>query len=228
MDWTVNDNNPSVRIVDDIVSNLKETLRGSNIKCKVTLSLYWEEITSPLGIVGPIGDRGPIGPCDLTDSSGVPPPDTRRVAEPKEVVVTIGFKMASVHAESLKKQKLKVTTNSRGQSLPTWRVTKLQNELPYCCGVYKRPGFDAAYNAMKALKPHLTETLFAKNEWQYNSGWDEELVSLELFHGWENCISTRQAFESVETGASYVELSLLAVDLDSNFDFITVFLSVLT
>lgn len=233
MEWKVQDSYTSIRIVDDIISSFKEWTRSNlGLKCKVTLSLceptFWMTTEEQAKLQGSEGSLA-IWPLISSELLLIPPPasppDTRKVAEPKQVVVSITFRMANVHADKLKTHALILTKNPRGETLPPWNVQRLGTRVPYCCAVYKRPGFDEAYIAMKALKPELTELTFAKNEWSYNSGWDEQLVSLELFHGWTNCLKTFKAFEPIDTGDSEVTLSLLAPDVNANLDYITALLS---
>lgn len=235
MEWIVHDNS-EVRIVDSIVSDLKDWTQAQGVRCKVSLSLcdsfFWLTAEERRELMGPVGNYGCEGPRGEMGSAGcrgiTSGDDTRPLADPKRVVVTIEFKLPSVHAHKLKDHKLVLTPNHLGEHLPTWQITSSYSRLPYCCGVYKRPGFDAAFNAMKALKSHLTETDFARDEHHSNSGWDEDLVSLELFHGWDNCLKTFTAFEQIETGESIVRMSLLAVDVSTNLSYITTQLSPFT
>lgn len=205
MDWIVIDNNPDIHIVDDIIANFRETLRNSGVKCKVTVQLaeqcHWtqskDEVLSLMR-------------NSSTTSGG-------ENADLNQIVVHIEFNMPTAIAEKLPEAKLAITTN-----LVPWSITPVYKDFPYCCGVYMREGFDDAYKAMHKLKPALTEQTFARNS---SSEWDEELVSVELFHGWDNCLATKVEQQSVETGESKVVLSLLGVDLDANITYITTLLS---
>lgn len=203
MEWSVIDNHPDITIVDDIIANFKETMRNSGIKCKITVELatYPEPKYNILSLM----------------TSSQTTRFNREPAKLQDILVNIEFNMPSAIAEKLAITKLSLTTD-----LTPWATTPIHKEFPYCCGVYKRPGFDDAYKAMNKLKPKLTEQGFARNE---HEQWDEELVSLELFHGWDNCIATKTAYERINTGESKVILSLSGVDLDANMTYITTLLS---
>lgn len=236
MEWIVCDQYSHLRIDDAVVANFKETLRNSEIDCKVVLQLvkhdFWNDAnvclpglegpTAEFGCVGSVGYEGPgcDGPSGPTTHV-----DDRKIANAEDVTVNIAFTMPNKQAKELERQKLEVSLNKRGESLPTWKVTKRTKQYPYCCGIYKKPGFDEAFKAIKALKSSLTEQTFARDEWNSNSGWDEELVSLELFHGWDNCLSTMTMYETSETGKSDVILSLLAIDVEPNMSYIMTLLS---
>lgn len=90
--------------------------------------------------------------------------------------------------------------------------------MPYLCGIYKRTGFDDAYNAIKILKPLMTEEIFARNH--YEDKLDLDLVEEDLFHGYNNCLTTHKADDYIDTGMSMVKLSLLSIDIAANLDYI--------
>jgi hypothetical protein len=67
-------------------------------------------------------------------------------------------------------------------------ITKYYNEV---FAYYKKPGFDNAYNAMKVLKPKLSEFDFTFTCGHDTYGLDEpdhDLATQELYHGDENCV----------------------------------------
>ena len=209
MEWTVADDHPSIKITDTIVSELKDWILTHNVLCTVHLSLcpptFW---LKPSDVMSE----------DLGSKNTV---DNRQFADSNNVVVTISFKLATIHAEQLKLHTLLLTLNHHGVSVPALTTTKIITYLPFCCGVYKRPGFDAAFNAIKVLKPKLTEYNFAR----FESEWDEALVSLELFHGLDDCMKTIKLFQSCDSNESNVEINLLAVDVNRNLSYITAILS---
>lgn len=234
MQWQVEDKYLPTRIDDKIVDELKCWLKDYNVQALVTLEhcdpYFWlttEQINSLQGPVGLIGARGPIRPSGATGPRGPSGPrteftvDERPVVGPASVVVSIKFILSNEHAEQLKSHKLNLTTNPRGETLPTWRIMRNQKQSSYCCGVYKREGFDNAFNAMKILKPHLTPETFAMVEYDY----DTYLVSLEPFHGHDNCLTTFRSSTNIDDVESTVILRLSAPDVLSNIKYLTTLLS---
>lgn len=226
MQWTVNDKYASTRIDDSVVSKFEEWVRNSGVKCDIKLEFvdpyFWLTQEERDGLRGPIGPHG----CDGINFPGTPNyVDNRPVTPSNRVQVNITFKMENERAKQLKNLPLKLTKNHIGNALQTWCIRPNRGHLQYCCGVYKKPGFDMAFNALKVMKPQLNESDFATTEYAHTSGWDDELVSLELFHGMDNCLKTFTANDFYDAGDSTVTLQLLAIDVNENFDYITTLLS---
>lgn len=237
MEWVIDDKYSSKRIVEtpDILT-LKQCMYDNGYKCKVNLSIcdssFWSEgidfggIIGPAGSVGAIGPAGAIGPVGprgfMNEDDRIKWETSRQVADAKEIVVTIKFVLSNANAEKIITHELVTSKNNKGRHYPTWNVTKMGEHVPYLCGLYKRKGFDAIYNAMKVLKPSITEELLARDE---EDGWDFDLVEANLFNGWNGCISTYTANDYIETGKSYVKLSLLSIDILKNIDYIKAILS---
>jgi hypothetical protein len=75
---------------------------------------------------------------------------------------------------------------------------------------------------MKKLKPKLTEKEFAmiyENEYGYDR-WDEDLVDLRLYDGSTDCLDVFTKYETIGAGKSYVYLTLLAIDIPQNLEYI--------
>jgi hypothetical protein len=248
MEWKVADNCSNDRIEDNVISGLKDWLQTSGAHCKVSLDLcdpyFWLTVeqrkamegsvgnygcAGPTGATGPCGPRGPIGLTGAMGSIGPGMQEAeRKIADPKRVLVKIEFSVTNEHAEQLKTYQLSLTKNHLGDTYPTWTMYKMQKELPYTCGVYKKPGFNEAFAAIKALKTTLTEESFARQPTRWDSdseGWDMDLVNLELFHGWTNCMKTFRSWTSVYSGDTLVRMCLLAPDVNTNLEYITTLLS---
>ena len=246
MDWVIKDEHAVTRIDDSIVSNLKQWLEKERYKVSVTLTHcdphFWlteDEVnvlqgacvgaTGATGATGAIGASGDVG----TNTTIITPEcaekkevkevkDERPVAEDKKVVVTISFDMATKYAELLRTHKLNLTENYRHQTLPVFDVDKIYKYVRYSCGIYKRPGFDTAFAAMKTLKPDLTPLTFACTTGDIGSpmNYDTDLVFVKPFCGHDDCLTVLRTGEEIDMGISSVYLSLLAVDVANNFEYL--------
>lgn len=131
--------------------------------------------------------------------------------------------MADTIADQIKNHQLIVSCNHFGESYPTWKIHKLPEAIPYKCGVYKVTGFDEALNALRVLKPNLTDKEFVYNNEECK--WDTDLTILRLYDGSENCLDTYTNYESINSNKSIVELTLLCLDIKNNFQYIKNILS---
>jgi hypothetical protein len=227
MEWTVQDQYASTKIVEtEALLELKQWIKDHHCQCKVYIKHcnpdFWltpeerKTIIGCVGVCGPCGPRGVIGPCGATDS------DLRAAVEPKRVLVTIQFVLSNIQAEKIVLKKLSTTVNHIGDSWPTWHASKSTESAPYRCGVYKRPGFDRAFEALKVLKSQLTELNFAKvtDDCCGREDWDSDIVERRLFDGMHDCLQTIIAYDTIDTGRSQVQLSLLAVDIAPNLEYL--------
>jgi hypothetical protein len=219
MQWTVQDQYAPTRIVEtEALLELKEYLTNSKSKYKVTL------------------DHGMWGYVDMCNhvKDTTKKEDTRPFAEPRNVEVTIVFVLPNTLAEKIATMKLSITKDRVGYSYEPWSVSKLTEDIPYTCGVYKRPGFDAVYQAIHVMKPNLTEIEFAQFQsfitpksddktslWNSTkSKWDLELVEHRLFDGMTDCLKVYIHDETIELGKSRVTLKLLAIDIAPNLEYL--------
>jgi hypothetical protein len=221
MEWTIQDQYTPTRIVEtEALLELKQWIKDHHCQC-------WVDIRhcNPVGTVEerrtlnrPLGAIGPYGPTGYDD--GIKREDTRVIAESKRVFVNIQFVLSNTQGEKIVLKKLPTTVNHVGDSLKPWHVSKLTEHVPYKRGIYKRPGFDRAFEGLKALKPQLTELDFAKASDDACKEWDSDLVECRLFDGMDGCLQTATACDIIETGKSRVTLSLLAVDIPENLEYI--------
>lgn len=228
MAWVIKDEHCSLRIDDTIVSKLKTWVSENKPECQISLELvqpyFWLTIEQSNNLSGPMGVEGPNGATDCLEL--VEKQDTRPAAEPRDVEVAIIFRTTEEDTKVLETSKLVLTKNPRGQSLHAWHFQSMDEPVKVCRGIYKRPGFDQAYEAMKVCKPNLTpESFCSPTTWDHDTNWDEDLVSVEPFHGHEDCIKTFSKVKYVPTGKTKVVLSLLAVDVEPNFEFLKTLLS---
>lgn len=222
MQWVINDEYYAKRIVETVetveILILKQCLQENGYKCKVCLTIcdpsFWRE--QFVEYVGPVGIVGPRG--YMNESDRIKQQESKQIADPRDIIVTIEFVLSDNNAEKICTHELAVTKNNNGEHFPTWNIIKIRESLPYMCGIYKRKGFDDAFHAVKIMKPHITEELFARD---YEGNWDLDLVEQTLFKGMDECI----VYENIETGKSYVKLSLLSIDILANIDYIKTILS---
>jgi hypothetical protein len=217
MDWNIDDQGYPTQIVESKhLLDLKYWMKNKNCKCKVHITrcspFFWmtkqeEELISSKGGVGWRGH-----------SIGNPKP----IVETKYIMITMTFQMSAKNAEIIKNTKLECTPNNRGEYLTTWKINPVTETISCTCGVYKRDGFDQAFNSMKILKPELTEKDFAKNGYGDH---DNDLVECRLFGGFDKCIDTYTKHENVETSKCLVSMSLLEIDIEKNMEFIKTLLS---
>ena len=103
----------------------------------------------------------------------------------------------------------------------SWRISPILTYLPYTCGVYKKPGFDQAFQSLQVLKPELTPENFARDEnYDGYGSWDSNLVDLKLYQGDENCLNVFFSRTSVPSNTNKVTLSMLAIDIPSNLEYL--------
>jgi hypothetical protein len=228
MEWIVNDKSTATRIVEsETLLQLKQWLFDINCQCKVTLThcdpyffLTKEErrnMTGPIGLIGAVGAPGYRSQEEIEEWER-----TRPIANIERICVTFQFIMSNEKAEEIKSHELLVTPNELGDIIPIWQITNIQEYTFYTCGIYKREGFDDAYNAIKRLKPSLTEEEFAFNR---DSQWDSDLVDIKLYHGSDNCLDTNLICDRIKSAKSNVRLTLRAIDIDKNLEYIKVILS---
>jgi hypothetical protein len=228
MEWKV-DTFSSITIDDSVVSKLKEWAHIHKPECKFRVKMcdpmFWltkeerERLTGPIGNYGDTGVRGPIGyegPCSK--------PEPLPTVESKKVVVQIEFTIPTIYAEKICVA-LKTTLNSIGMEYPTWAIFKMDEGISFPCGIYKKKGFDEAYQALRMLKPNLSEQQFANAVDDCLVSPDEDLVTMEPFHGMNGCIKVLKNTVLIDTGKSNVCLSLLAIDVDANFEYLTTLLA---
>jgi hypothetical protein len=222
MKWNVNDENYPTRIVEgpDLL-DLKDWMTKNQCRCKVSLNQcepnFWrtEDERRRYVVTGCYGPRGFISPEEAAKWK------LRPIMDSKQVIVNIQFIMSTKNAEKIKNTKLELTPNNVGEYLNMCMVYPSRERIPYTCGVYKREGFDDAYNALKVLKPNLTEEEFARN----NKRWDLDLVECRLFDGMDKCIETSIQDEVVDVGKSQVYMTLLEIDIKKNMEFIKTILT---
>ena len=220
MNWTVYDDKYAQLKISETpaILDLKSFISDSKIKCQVNINLadayFWSTDRS-----GPCGVRGARGHCGSNGPTSSDWVDSRKVAEDKDVSVTITFTTATRLGELYKTHSFILTKNIFGETYKTWEVSEITEYIYYTCGVYKKPGFDAAFNAIKVLKPTCTEKEFATGFSEYDD-WDLDFVDVRLYDKDTDCITTFIKPEPVKTGKSNITLSLLACDLINNMDYI--------
>ncbi len=102
-------------------------------------------------------------------------------------------------------------------TLTPWTSSKEAEMISVKMGAYKRPGFDAAYQAMLALDPSLTSYNFARSGLGVDAaGWNLKLVDIRQWTNNANCVHTWDA--AVPTGAmvNIVTLSILNEKIEEN------------
>jgi hypothetical protein len=232
MNWLVNDIYNHQIIESDNVLAFKTFLTDNNIRTKVVLSEccnnFWqtqEEIDARkkerekyanIGCFGATGACGP--PTQMPREEWT---KLRPILEERKVLVNIEMVMSVSHSEQIQKSKLNLTPNPLGKTYESWRVSPIAHYLPYICGIYKKPGFDQAFNALHLLKPELTPESFARDEnYDGYGSWDTDLVDLSLYYGDENCLDTVFTRTSVPSNTNKVNLSILAIDIPSNLEYL--------
>ena len=227
MVWLINDKHSPTRIVESSeLLELKDYIQNNGIICNVTVQhcnpMFFVSSEGATGVSGPTGATGAIGARGIINDS-----DDRDIADDSKLFVDIEFTMSIKNAEAIKNHKLILTPNKVGKYLPTWNISKCNKSIPYLAGIYKKEGFDNAFNALRKLKPNLTEKDFAYTKNYDGYGWDLDLVEYNLFEGkTDKLLDTIISYETVETGVSIVRLSLLICDIKNNFDYIKSILSV--
>lgn len=224
MNYKINDLSYETRICESAdVLELKNYIEKNNIKCSITLqhcdSYFWETQVERNNRMGSFGQRG------LTHAKSKEWELSRPIEEDKNVSIKISFIMADTIADQIKNHQLIVSHNHFNERYPTWKIHKLPESIPYTCGVYKVTGFDEAFNALRVLKPKLTEKEFAYINNEYQNEWDNDLTIIKLYHGTENCLDIFTNYESVNTNKSIVELTLLCTDIKNNLEYIKNILS---
>ena len=240
MEWIVSDKSTATRIVESVtLSQFKQWLHEKKCKCKIVVShcdpyflLTKEQRRNLTGPIGPAGCMGAVGPVGSRTADIKGWEESRPIAEIERLCVTIEFTMSNEKAEEIKSHKLVVTPNETGDTIPTWQIINIPEYAYYACGVYKRDGFNDAYNAIKRLKPNITEQQFAKN-FHYdceNSNdiddeWDKDLVDIKLYNGNSDCLMTGLKCDNIKSAKSRVRMTLRAIDLDKNLEYIKTILS---
>lgn len=224
MNYKIIDNCYETRICEsEDVLKLKHYIESNHIKCSITLQhcdpIFWETPVERTNRRGAVGARG------LTHATSKEWELSRPIEKDENVSISLRFIMADTIAEQIKNHHLLVSRNHFGESYPTWKIHKLPEAIPYTCGVYKITGFDEAYNALRILKPTLTEKQFAYNDNEDQNEWDTDLTTIKLYEGPENCLDKFTIYESVNTNKSIVELTLLCIDIKNNFEYIKNILS---
>lgn len=222
MNWSIYDDKyAQTKIVETSnILDLKSFISDNKINCHVNIELvdpyFWSTDRSVCR--GAVGQCGPPG---ATSGNWV---DTRKIAEEKDISVKITFTTATTIAEQYKTHSLDLTKNIFGETYRTWRTQEIIKYSYYTCGVYKKPGFDAAFNAIKVLKPNCTEKQFASDFSEYDD-WDSDLVDVRLYDKETDCISKFTKSEPIKNGKSIVVLIFLACDLVNNMNYIKTTLS---
>jgi hypothetical protein len=224
MSWVIKDEYTTTRIVEsENVLQLKQFIHENTLNCKVSVqhcdSYFWTSDNEKNTLKGPI---------ELI--SNIIHGNLRPIADDKYVSIIIEFTMLDSDAEKIKTHKLSLTPNSIGKCYPTWSVNKVCKVVPYTCGVYKRERFDETFNALKMMKPNLTEKEFAYRRdnfvtYDERDKWDNDFVEYRLFEGYNGCLETFTDKHYIDTGKSRVCLSLLSIDVLNNIDYIKGILS---
>jgi hypothetical protein len=231
MQWVVNDKYCQTRIHESTeLLDLKQWMQEMHCKCEVTINhcdpIFFIPIEERNKLPGCVGNIGPVGPRSYEELETWE--KSRPISSSDRVNVMFRFIMSNEKAQKIKTHQLKTIPYISGETLKIWDIFNIKERMPYCCGVYKCEGFDRAYNAMKILKPNLTEKEFAQHNScssEKNNMWDIDLVKLELYHGSEDCIETYTDYELIDTGKSHVNLRLRMIDIPHNIEFIKAILS---
>lgn len=224
MQFTIsNHESASTRLIEtQTLTNFKQFLLDNSCKCRVNVAHtslhFWltqQERGYLNGCIGAIGSNGAQG-CSYNTT------DTRPIAVKERVEVQINFTIEVSIAEKISKHIFILTENHVGETLKTVTSYKVSETNPYMCGVYKRPGFDSVYKAIKTMKPNLTELELAKFNIDEDScqDFDDDLVELRLFEGGPDCIYKFKNQTYHIAGKSNVCITVLLCDLDSNLDYI--------
>lgn len=183
MEWSVSDKNTSTRIVEsgDLLA-LKKWMLDTGCKCQVEVyhcdPMFFIPRDERQFLMGPVGSAGCAGPRSSEEVQTWAA--SRPIASDDRINVKTTFIMSKEKAKLIKTHKLSVTPNSDGETVQTWVVTDIKKPISYCCGVYKRAGFDNAYNAINQLKPDLIEVQFAQvRNSDDDFEWDTDLVMME-------------------------------------------------
>lgn len=90
--------------------------------------------------------------------------------------------------------------------------------MSYKQGVYKRKGFDTAFNQIKTSHPYITEKKFAGGNG--SNDWNGDLVEIRLYDGEDGCIDVIEKYTNIETDKSNLTFTLLSIDIEKNLFFI--------
>ena len=210
MSWVVHNGYMSKRIVEtEDMLKLKQFIKEHDIKCDVVVEQcdYYFWLTEKEKM-----ERSNManGYTLFGNNPELP------IADNKNVCIKI--KILEKEKSTLSRASLDLTTNHVGNSLAPWSRYAINEKVSYKQGVYKRKGFDAAYNQMKLSHPNVTEKSFAAGSGIKN--WNNDLVKIKLFKGTDNCLEIITKQSCVETDKYNVTLTLLSIDIEKNIFFI--------
>ena len=120
-----------------------------------------------------------------------------------------------------------LTNNCRGQPAGSYHTIENMTNVEWMVkkGLYKRPGFDEAFQAMKKMKPSLTEKLFSGiiiNDYDADCviDYDGELVEERSYDSDEGCVHTMmdKGYDRISLGTYTTEIQLAVSELPRNLD----------
>jgi hypothetical protein len=218
MEWIISDKYSETRIIEsENVVELKKFIQLNNINCKVILYIN-DDFWSPPQLT----------PCCTSGSNNIalghnvfysrvlPEYATRPIADDKNVMISIKFNSTIENYEQMKLCKLNLTKNYKGEDQSIWSFTKIYKNINYRLGVYKKDGFDYAFNQVKMLNPEfneITEKQFAHDN--DKQSWDTNLVYTKLYTG-DDCIDTVTKTNKLLTNNIEVNITLLTMDIKNN------------
>jgi len=209
------------------ISKFKEWLSSNQCECEVSLQLldayFFTTKEERSKLRGPIGWIGPADPssCD---------PGTRPTFGDDHIKVSVSFLVPEQAVDHFPIHLFKKTTNAAGEYINLFTSSPILHHIPCTYGIYKKPGFDKAFEGMKCLKPDLTEINFYNPNLSdgcdpdLDSCLDPDLVTIEPFIGEEECLEIFGTIISSKTGKHTITLTFWGIDIADNLELLKLFL----
>lgn len=167
---------------------------------------YYEKIPGIYGYSGEVGPSGKTEDLGQAGQSGMYMKEVKNYPE-NYMLLQIDFTALDGIKEFLEelKSKLIITPGGRNQKYDIFRYQKIYEKVPTDMGVYKRPGFNVAYQAMRLVlnQPYLTMKKFAKY------GVDESLGGESIKGKYNNDLVVHRKYDG---DVDLLEQYVLAVD----------------